>query len=67
MEIKILACVPKEIRQMLKHDMTGEVVMVNSSGVYLRFEEQIVLLSILHLIVLRPFTSASQYKWLQCI
>ena len=44
MEIKILACVPKEIRQMLKHDMTGEVVMVNSSGVYLRFEEQIVFL-----------------------
>lgn len=43
-EMKILACAPKEIRRMLKCDMTGEVVMVNSSGIYLRFEEQIVFL-----------------------
>ncbi|MBR4058902.1 MAG: DUF2877 domain-containing protein [Lachnospiraceae bacterium] len=44
MEIEILACVPKEIREILKCGMTGEVIMVNSSGIYLRFEEQIVFL-----------------------
>lgn len=44
MEIEILACVPKEIREILKCDMIGEVIMVNSSGVYLRFEKQIVFL-----------------------
>ena len=44
MELDILACVPKEIREILKCGMTGEVIMVNSSGIYLRFEEQIVFL-----------------------
>ena len=44
MKLDILACVPMEIRERLKCGMTGEVIMVNSSGIYLRFEEQIVFL-----------------------
>ncbi len=38
------ACVPEELQKVLNSNPTGQVVMVNSSGVYLRFEEQIVFL-----------------------
>ena len=44
MEYEITAGIPAHIQNLLHPGMTGEVILVSSSGIYLEFGEQIVLL-----------------------
>lgn len=44
MEYEITASIPAHIRELLHSGETGEVLLVSSSGIYLRFGEQILLL-----------------------
>ena len=44
MEYEITASIPVHIRELLHSGETGEVLLVSSSGIYLRFGEQILLL-----------------------
>ena len=44
MEYEITASIPAHIRDLLRSGETGEVLLVSSSGIYLRFGEQILLL-----------------------
>ena len=44
MEYEITAGIPAHIQNLLHPGMTGEVILVSSSGIYLKFGEQIVLL-----------------------
>lgn len=44
MEIVTGAWISEDIQKQLRREMTGEVLLVNSSGVYLRFTERILLL-----------------------
>ena len=44
MEYEITAGIPAHIQNLLHPGMTGEVILVSSSGIYLKFDEQIVLL-----------------------
>ena len=44
MEYEITASIPAHIRELLHSGEAGEVLLVSSSGIYLRFGEQILLL-----------------------
>lgn len=44
MEYEITASIPVHIRELLRSGETGEILLISSSGIYLRFGEQILLL-----------------------
>jgi hypothetical protein len=44
MEYEITASIPAHIRELLHSGETGEILLISSSGIYLRFGEQILLL-----------------------